>query len=83
MNFKKFFSRPVTLVVLSISFFLIFIFVTNKQDAVLKTSTLCLLVFVTAESSSLLVAKIKIKKNDIDKTTNVTDLEKKFLKFMI
>ena len=33
MNFKKIFSRPVTLVVLSISFFLIFSFVTNKQDA--------------------------------------------------
>ena len=33
MNLKKFFSRPVTLVVLSISFFLIFDFVTNKQDA--------------------------------------------------
>jgi hypothetical protein len=37
MNFKKFFSRPVTLVVLSISFFLIFIFVTNKQDALAVT----------------------------------------------
>ena len=49
----------------------------------LKTSTLCLLVFVTAEASCLLVTKIKIKKNDIDKTTNVTDLEKKFLKLII
>jgi hypothetical protein len=37
MNFKKFFSRPVTLVVLSISFFLIFIFATNKQDALAVT----------------------------------------------
>jgi hypothetical protein len=37
MNFKKFFSRPVTLVVLSISFFLIFIFVNNKQDALAVT----------------------------------------------
>ena len=33
MNFKNIFSIPVTLVVLSISFFLIFSFVTNKQDA--------------------------------------------------
>ena len=37
MNFKKFFSRSITLVVLSISFFLIFIFVTNKQDALAVT----------------------------------------------
>ena len=33
MNFKNIFSKSVTLVVLSISFFLIFDFVTNKQDA--------------------------------------------------
>ena len=33
MNFKNIFSRPVTLIVLSVSFFLIFSFVTNKQDA--------------------------------------------------
>ena len=33
MSFKKFFSISVTLVVLSISFFLTFIFVTNKLDA--------------------------------------------------
>ena len=33
MNFKNNFSRSVILVVLSISFFLIFSFVTNKQDA--------------------------------------------------
>ena len=37
MNFKKFFSRPVTLVILSISFFLIFIFATSKQDALAVT----------------------------------------------
>jgi hypothetical protein len=33
MNFKNIFSRSVILVVLSISFFLIFDFVDNKQDA--------------------------------------------------
>ena len=33
MNFKNIFSIPVTLVVLSISFFLIFSFATSKQDA--------------------------------------------------
>jgi hypothetical protein len=33
MNFKNIFSRSVTLIILSISFFLIFDFVTNKQDA--------------------------------------------------
>jgi hypothetical protein len=50
MNFKKFFSRPVTLVVLSISFFLIFIFATNKLDdsAVTKTSKYNVEVFKTA-----------------------------------
>ena len=37
MSFKKFFSISVTLVVLSISFFLIFIFATNKQDALAVT----------------------------------------------
>ena len=33
MNFKNIFSKPVTLLVLSISIFLIFSFITNKQDA--------------------------------------------------
>ncbi len=49
MNFKNFFSRPVTLVVLSISFFLIFIFATNKQDALatIKTSKYNVEVFKT------------------------------------
>ena len=37
MNLKNIFSRPVTLVVLSISFFLIFSFVTKKQDALAAT----------------------------------------------
>ena len=37
MNFKNNFSRSVILVVLSISFFLIFIFATNKQDALAVT----------------------------------------------
>ena len=37
MNFKNNFSRSVILVVLSISFFLIFSFVTNKQDALAVT----------------------------------------------
>ena len=37
MNLKNIFSRPVTLVVLSISFFLIFSFVTKKQDALAVT----------------------------------------------
>jgi len=50
MNFKKFFSRSITLAVLSISFFLIFIFATNKQDAsaVTKTSKYNVEVFKTA-----------------------------------
>ena len=33
MNFKNIFSKTVTLLVLSISIFLIFSFITNKQDA--------------------------------------------------
>ena len=47
------------------------------------TSTLYLLEFVTAEASCLLMTKLKIKKNDINKATNVADLEKIFLKFII
>jgi len=31
----------------------------------------------------LLMIKLKIKKNDINKTTNVADLENIFLKFII
>ena len=37
MNFKNNFSRPVLLVVLSISFFLIFSFATNKQNTSVVT----------------------------------------------
>ena len=49
MNFKNNFSRPVILVVLSISFFLIFSFATNKQDtsAVTKASKYNVEVFKT------------------------------------
>ena len=49
MNFKNNFSRSVILVVLSISFFLIFSFVTNKQDtlAVTKLSKYNVEVFKT------------------------------------
>ena len=49
MNFKNNFSRSVILIVLSISFFLIFSFVTNKQDtlAVTKPSKYNVEVFKT------------------------------------
>ena len=47
------------------------------------TSTLYLLGFVTAEASCLLMTKPKIKKNDINKITNVAGLEKIFLKIII
>ena len=74
MNLKKFFSRPVTLVVLSISFFLIFIFVTNKQDAtaVTKTSKHNVEVFKTASCGCcygyvlfLEEEKFKVKQTDM------------------
>jgi hypothetical protein len=74
MNFKNFFSRPVTLVVLSISFFLIFIFVTNKQDAtaVTKTSKHNVEVFKTASCGCcygyvlfLEEEKFKVKQTDM------------------
>ena len=39
MNFKNIFSRPATLVVLLISFFLIFGFVINKQDSSAVTNS--------------------------------------------
>jgi hypothetical protein len=50
MNIKKIFSRSVTLLVLLISFFLIFILVTNKQDAsaVTKVNKYNVEVFKTA-----------------------------------
>jgi hypothetical protein len=36
-----------------------------------------------AKASCLLVTKLKIKKNDIDKTANADNLEMLFLKFII
>ena len=74
MNIKKFFSRPVTLVVLSISFFLIYIFVANKQDAtaVTKTSKHNVEVFKTASCGCcygyvlfLEEEKFKVKQTDM------------------
>ena len=74
MNFKKFFSRPVTLVVLSISFFLIFIFATNKQDAlaVTKVNKYNVEVFKTASCGCcygyvlfLEEEKFKVKQTDM------------------
>jgi hypothetical protein len=74
MNFKKFFSRSATLVVLSISFFLIFIFVNNKQDAsaVTKTSKYNVEVFKTASCGCcygyvlfLKEEKFKVKQTDM------------------
>ena len=74
MSFKNFFSRSVTLVVLSISFFLIFIFVTNKQDAtaVTKTSKHNVEVFKTASCGCcygyilfLEEEKFKVKQTDM------------------
>ena len=74
MNFKNFFSRPVTLVVLSISFFLIYIFVANKQDAtaVTKTSKHNVEVFKTASCGCcygyvlfLEEEKFKVKQTDM------------------
>jgi len=74
MNFKKFFSRSVTLVVLSISFFLIFIFFTNKKDAsaLTKTSKYNVEVFKTASCGCcygyvlfLKEEKFKVKQTDM------------------
>ena len=74
MNFKNFFSRPVTLVVLSISFFLIFIFATNKQDALatIKTSKYNVEVFKTPSCGCcygyvlfLEEEKFKVKQTDM------------------
>jgi hypothetical protein len=74
MNFKKFFSKSVTLVVLSISFFLIFIFVTNKQDAsaVTKVNKYNVEVFKTASCGCcygyvlfLEEEKFKVKQTDM------------------
>ena len=74
MNFKKNFSRSVILVVLSISFFLIFSFVINKQDAsaVTKTSKHNVEVFKTASCGCcygyvlfLEEEKFKVKQTDM------------------
>ena len=78
MNFKNNFSRSVILVVLSISFFLIFSFVTNKQDAfpVAKISKYTVEVFKTPTCgccngyvSFLEGEQFKVKK------TNMTSLD--------
>jgi hypothetical protein len=74
MNFKKFFSRSITLVVLSISFFLILSFVINKHDAlaVTKTSKYNVEVFKTASCGCcygyvlfLKEEKFKVKQTDM------------------
>ena len=74
MNFKNNFSRSVILVVLSISFFLVFNFVTNKQDAlaVTKASKHNVEVFKTASCGCcygyvlfLEEEKFKVKQTDM------------------
>ena len=84
MNFKKFFSRPVTLVVLSISFFLIFNFVTKKQDALAatKASEYSVEVFKTPSCGCcygyvlfLEEEKFKVKQTDM---TSLHSIKKKY-----
>ena len=74
MNLKNSFSRSATLLVLSISFFLIFIFVTNKQDAlaVTKVNKYNVEVFKTASCGCcygyvlfLEEEKFKVKQTDM------------------
>ena len=74
MNFKNNFSKSVILVVISISFFLIFSFVINKQDAsaVTKTSKHNVEVFKTASCGCcygyvlfLEEEKFKVKQTDM------------------
>ena len=74
MNFKNIFSRSVTLLVLSISIFLIFSFVTNKQDtsAVTKASKYNVEVFKTPSCGCcygyvlfLEEEKFKVKQTDM------------------
>ena len=74
MNFKNIFSKPVTLLVLSISIFLIFSFITNKQDAlaVSKTSKYNVEVFKTPSCGCcygyvlfLEEEKFKVKQTDM------------------
>jgi len=74
MNFKNIFSKPITLLVLSISIFLIFSFITNKQDAlaVSKTSKYNVEVFKTPSCGCcygyvlfLEEEKFKVKQTDM------------------
>jgi len=74
MNLKNNFSKLVTLIILSLSFFLIFIFLTNKQDAsaVSKTSKYNVEVFKTTYCGCcygyvlfLEEKKFKIKQTDL------------------
>ena len=74
MNFKNIFSRSATLVVLLISFFLIFSFIINKQDAsaVTKISKYNVEVFKTASCGCcygyvlfLEEEKFKVKQTDM------------------
>ena len=74
MNLKNNFSKLVTLIILSLSFFLIFIFLTNKQDAsaVSKTSKYNVEVFKTPSCGCcygyvlfLEEKKFKVKQTDL------------------
>jgi hypothetical protein len=74
MNLKNNFSKLVTLIILSLSFFLIFIFLTNKQDAsaVTKTSKYNVEVFKTPSCGCcygyvlfLEEKKFKVKQTDL------------------
>ena len=74
MNFKNIFSKPITLLVLSISIFLIFSFITNKQDAlaISKTSKYNVEVFKTPSCGCcygyvlfLEEEKFKVKQTDM------------------
>ena len=84
MNFKNNFSRTVTLVILSISIFLIFNFVTNKQDfsAVTKASKYNVEVFKTPSCGCcygyvlfLKEEKFKVKQTDM---RNLHSIKKKY-----
>jgi hypothetical protein len=84
MNFKNIFSKSVTLVVLSISIFLIFDFVTNKQDvsADTKASKYNVEVFKTPSCGCcygyvlfLEEEKFKVKQTDM---TSLYSIKKKY-----
>jgi len=84
MNFKNIFSKSVTLVVLLISFILIFSFVTNKQDAsaVTKTSKYNVEVFKTPSCGCcygyvlfLEEEKFEVKQTDM---RNLHSIKKKY-----